>query len=50
MTPAAVAAQTLAALGSTPSFIPGRSNRLSALALRLLPRKATVRLMGGVMG
>ena len=49
MAPAAVAMQTLAALGSTPSFIPGRSNRLSALALRLLPRKSTVRLMGSVM-
>jgi uncharacterized protein len=50
MSPAVVAARTLAALGSMPSFIPGRSNQLSALALRLMPRKSTVRLMGSVMG
>jgi short-subunit dehydrogenase len=50
LTPAAVAEQTLAALGTTPSFIPGRGNRLSAFALRrLMPRKATIKLMGGVM-
>lgn len=50
MTARAVAAETLAALGTTPSFIPGRSNRLSAFALRrLLPRKMTIALMGRVM-
>lgn len=50
MTPAAVVWQTLAALGTTPSFIPGTTNRLSAFALRrLLPRKTAVRLMGRVM-
>lgn len=50
MTPAAVVAETLDALGTTPSFIPGRSNQLSAFALRrLLPRKMTIRLMGRVM-
>jgi uncharacterized protein len=50
MTAAAVVAETLAALGTTPSFIPGRSNRLSAFALRrLLPRKMTIRIMGNVM-
>ncbi|HEX6778589.1 MAG TPA: hypothetical protein VF099_10340, partial [Ktedonobacterales bacterium] len=49
MTAQAVVAETLAALGTTPSFIPGRSNRLSAFALRRMPRKATIRLMGSVM-
>lgn len=50
MTPAVVVRETLAALGTMPSFIPGATNRLSAFALRrLLPRKAAVRLMGRVM-
>lgn len=50
LTPAVVASQTLTALGTTPSFIPGRTNRLSAFALRrLLPRKLAVRMMGRVM-
>lgn len=50
MTPAAAVRETLAALGTTPSFIPGATNRLSAFALRrLVPRKAAIRLMGRVM-
>jgi hypothetical protein len=50
MTAQAVVAETLAALGTTPSFIPGRSNRLSAFALRrLMPRKMTIQMMGRVM-
>ena len=50
MTPAAVVKETLAALGTTPSFIPGRTNRISAFALRrLLPRKLAIQTMGGVM-
>ena len=49
MTPRAVAAETLAALGKYPSFIPGHGNRLSALALRSLTRRLTVRIMGRVM-
>lgn len=50
MSPAAVVTETLGALGTTPSFIPGGSNRLTAFALRrLLPRKMTIRLMGNVM-
>jgi hypothetical protein len=49
MTPRAVVAETLAALGRTPSFIPGRGNRLAAFALRRLPRRMTIRLMGRVM-
>lgn len=49
MTPNAVARGALAALGSSPSFIPGRGNRLSAFALRrLFPRSAAIRLMGRV--
>jgi uncharacterized protein len=50
MTPEAVVRETLAALGTTPSFVPGRTNRLSAFALRrLLPRERAIRIMGGVM-
>ena len=50
MTAQAVVAETLAALGTTPSFIPGRSNRLSAFALRrLMPRTMTIQVMGRVM-
>ena len=50
MTPAAVVTETLGALGTTPSFIPGGSNRLSALALRrLLPRRMAIGMMGRVM-
>lgn len=50
MTPAAVVRETLAALGSTPSYIPGPTNRISALVLRrLLTRKQAIRIMGNVM-
>jgi short-subunit dehydrogenase len=50
MTPAAVASQTLDALGRYPSFIPGLSHRLQAFALRrLVPRRRMVRIMGDVM-
>ena len=50
MSPEQVVAEALAALGSTPSFIPGRGNRLSAFALRrLMPRAGAIRLMGRVM-
>lgn len=50
MTPEAVARETLRALGRQPSFIPGASNRMAAFALRrLMPRRATVRLMGRVL-
>lgn len=49
MPPRAVVSETLAALGKYPSFIPGRGNRLAAFALRRLPRRMTVRLMGRVM-
>lgn len=49
MTPRAVVAETLAALGHHPSFIPGRGNRLAAFALRRLPRRMTISLMGRVM-
>lgn len=49
MTPEVVAQSTLAALGTTPSFIPGRGNRLSAFALRrLFPRSGAIRLMSRV--
>lgn len=45
-TPAQVARETLAALGGRPVVIPGRWNRLAALALtRLLPSRAAVRLL-----
>jgi short-subunit dehydrogenase len=49
-TPEAVVTETLGRLGSTPQVIPGFSNRLSAFALRrLMPRAATIRLMGRVL-
>lgn len=50
MTPARVVSETLAALGTTPSFIPGGGNKIAAFALRrLVPRAAAIRLMGRVM-
>jgi hypothetical protein len=50
MPPAAVVRETLQALGRQPSFIPGAGNRAAAFALRrLMPRRATVRLMGNIM-
>jgi uncharacterized protein len=50
MSPAAVVRATLAALGTTPSYIPGRTNRISAFALRrMLPRKLAIQSMGGIM-
>ena len=50
LTPQAVAAEALAALGRQPSVIPGRANRLSALVMRrLLPRRTAVAIMGRVL-
>ena len=50
MTAAAVVSETLDKLGTTPSLIPGRSNRLSAFALRrVMPRKSAISMMGSVM-
>lgn len=50
MTPRAVAAETLAALGRQPSVIPGRTNRLAAFFMRrILPRRAAITLMGRTM-
>ena len=47
MEPDAVAREALAALGSTPSMIPGRVNRLAAFVLgRLLPRRTAISVMG----
>ena len=47
MEPADVAAEALAALGKTPSMVPGRANRLaSAFMQRLLPRRTAVTVMG----
>jgi len=47
MTPEAVAAETLAALGRQPAIIPGRFNRLASFVMRrLLSRRAAIRLMG----
>jgi short-subunit dehydrogenase len=46
--PDAVAREALAALGRGPLVIPGRFNRFaSQLMRRLLPRRASVRIMGG---
>ncbi len=47
MAPSDVVAEALAALGKTPSMVPGRVNRLaSAFMQRLLPRRTAVTLMG----
>jgi uncharacterized protein len=47
MTPEAVAAETLAALGRQPDIIPGRFNRFASFVMRrLLSRRAAIRLMG----
>ncbi len=48
--PTQVVVETLARLGTGPQIVPGLANRLSAFALRrLMPRAATIRLMGRVM-
>lgn len=47
MEPAQVVAEAIAALGRTPSMVPGRANRLAAaLMQRLLPRRTAVSVMG----
>jgi short-subunit dehydrogenase len=46
--PDQVAREALASLGQGPLMIPGRFNRLASQAMRrLLPRKLTIRIMGG---
>jgi short-subunit dehydrogenase len=50
MTPRAVVAETLTALGKQPIIIPGRSNRLANVFMqRVLPHKTAIKLMGRVM-
>jgi short-subunit dehydrogenase len=50
MTAADTVCETLAALGTTPSFVPGAQNRLATfLTARLLPRKLAVGTMGKEM-
>ncbi len=50
MSPQAVVAETLAALGKRPSIIPGRSNRAAAFMMqRIIPRPVAIRLMGRVL-
>lgn len=47
MEPEAVVREALAALGRSPSMIPGRANRLASFFLsRLLPRRSAIGLMG----
>ena len=47
MEPAEVVSEALAALGTTPSMVPGRANRLAAsLMQRILPRRMAVTVMG----
>jgi len=47
MDPSAVVAEALAALGGTPSMIPGAANRVAAVFMqRLLPRRLAVSIMG----
>lgn len=45
--PAEVARETLENLHKGPFLIPGRFNRLASLMLRFLPRRMTIRIMGG---
>lgn len=50
MSPAAVVAETLAALGKQPSVITGRTNRWAAFLMRrVLPRRIAVQFMGSVL-
>jgi len=50
MSPRAVVAETLAALGKAPSVIPGGTNRLAALVMRrILTRRTAITLMGRTM-
>jgi short-subunit dehydrogenase len=50
MTPSAVAAEALAALGRRPLVIPGAGNRMAAFAMqRVLPRRTVIGLMGRVL-
>jgi hypothetical protein len=50
MSPDAVVEEALAALGTTPSLIPGWRNRwAAALLARVLPRRLAVRIMGKTM-
>jgi hypothetical protein len=43
-----VAREALASLGRGPLMIPGRFNRIASQAMRrLLPRRLTIRIMGG---
>ena len=50
MTPAAVAAEALAALGRQPAIVPGRVNRMMAFVMRhMLPRRVAINIMGRTM-
>lgn len=50
MDPEQVAHEALNALGQGPYVIPGRINRISSFVMRhLLPRRMTVKLMGGIL-
>jgi short-subunit dehydrogenase len=47
MTPQVVVAEALQALGTQPSLIPGRGNRLAAFIMRrVLPRRIAIQIMG----
>ena len=50
MRPDQVVREALNALGKKPYVIPGRINRLSSFVMRhLMPRKATIKFMGGIL-
>ena len=50
MHPKQVVDEALSALGKQPYVIPGRTNRISSFVMRhLLPRKATIRIMGRIL-
>src|SRR5215212_11541299 len=50
MRPDQVVCEALNALGEKPYVIPGRINRVSSFVMRhLMPRKATIKFMGGIL-
>ena len=49
MEPSDVASEALAYLGRGPRMVPGRGNRAASLALRLLPLRSAIGMMGRQM-
>lgn len=49
MTPADTVREALRALGTAPSVVPGRANRLATFLVRLLPRRTAIRIFAAAM-